>query len=302
MKSCVFIIVIIVSPISNFIPSCLLSSLQYPHSLLVSCGGLSKETAKIWVEVGGLSAITSAVESHSVFVGGGDDDVLPAMLFGLSMPLLLYMKEDEKHELATTTDAGAEKTSRAAREHLVEVFLRLLVERREWVARSLRIAANTSRSDVVPVTINNILVNSLAHEELLGPYVGTTPVRLRAQAVKASRTLETEGRFAPGFAEKFARLLGLGGQQVRKPRVATGPVGTIKGDKCSRLSCGKREANAGKKFKVCSRCQSAFYCSENCQGAHWKEGHREMCRKMASTSLGARVPSARCSVEQGSLM
>ena len=28
---------------------------------------------------------------------------------------------------------------------------------------------NTSRSDVLPVTVDNLLVNSLAHEELLGP-------------------------------------------------------------------------------------------------------------------------------------
>ena len=144
---------------------------------------LSKETVSIWVEVGDLSAITSTVESHSVFVGGGDDDVLPAMLFGLSMPLLLYMKEDEKNDLAITTDAGAEKTSRAAREHLAEFFLRLLEERREWVARSLCIATNTSRSDVLPVTVDNILVTSFSHEELLGPYVGT----FARKGLKASR-------------------------------------------------------------------------------------------------------------------
>ena len=89
------------------------------------------------------------------------------------------MKEDEKNDLAITTDAGAEKTSRAAREHLAEFFLRLLEERREWVARSLCIATNTSRSDVLPVTVDNILVTSFSHEELLGPYVG--------KGLKASR-------------------------------------------------------------------------------------------------------------------
>lgn len=63
------------------------------NSLLVSCGGLTPDAIKTWVELDALAAITSALEAHSVFEGGGDEDVLPAMLFGLATPLLIRDKD-----------------------------------------------------------------------------------------------------------------------------------------------------------------------------------------------------------------
>ncbi|CAN0459269.1 unnamed protein product, partial [Ectocarpus sp. 12 AP-2014] len=49
---------------------------------------------------------------------------------------------------------------------------------------------------------------------------------------------------------------------------------------CARPACGKRQGNAsgGAKFKVCSRCQVAMYCSGECQKAHWKT-HKMECRQ-----------------------
>eukprot|EP00903_Cladosiphon_okamuranus_P019601 g18027.t1 len=313
------------------------------NSLLVSCGGLGEDTIKVWQELDALSAITSALEAHSVFEGGGDEDVLPAMLFGLATPLLTHSQQQqrarqqqlqqqkqqqqqqqqqaanatqpppaERTEAATTTpskkeDAGAAaatatvdeeagKASRAARQRLAEAFLRLLAERREWVARSLAMAANASPTDLsggqaapAPVTINNLLVNSLAHADLLGAFTRQTPVRLRAQAVAAARKCEADGTFAPGFAPQLTRLLGLGGQQDLTRRMAGHTVQKINKKeaaraaniKCSRPKCGKRQGNAsgGCKFKVCSRCQVAMYCSGECQVAHWKEGHKMECKK-----------------------
>ncbi len=226
------------------------------RSLLVSCGGLGQETIKVWQELDALSAITSALESHSVFEGGGDEDVLPAMLFGLATPLLTSSQQQQRarqqqlekqgggakataaaagavveapeESTASTTlskkeDAGAApaaaiideeagKASKAARLRLAEAFLRLLAERREWVARSLAMAANASPTDLsggqaaaAPVNIGNLLVNSLAHQDLLGPVTRSTPVRLRAQAVAAARKCEADGTFAPGFAMNFVR-------------------------------------------------------------------------------------------------
>ena len=193
-----------------------------------------------------------------MFEGGGDEDVLPAMLFGLATPLLTHSQQqqrarqqqlqqqsasatqpaaagsEEGKETATVAaaapskkeDAGAaaaaaatavvdeeaDKASRAARQRLAEAFLRLLAERREWVARSLAMAANASPTDLsggqaapAPVTINNLLVNSLAHADLLGPFTRLTPVRLRAQAVAAARKCEADGTFAPGFAPQLVR-------------------------------------------------------------------------------------------------
>eukprot|EP00026_Physarum_polycephalum_P017363 Phypoly_transcript_18567.p1 GENE.Phypoly_transcript_18567~~Phypoly_transcript_18567.p1 ORF type:complete len:210 (-),score=34.14 Phypoly_transcript_18567:4-633(-) len=34
-----------------------------------------------------------------------------------------------------------------------------------------------------------------------------------------------------------------------------------------------------KKLSVCSGCQLAHYCSRECQKAHWKNGHKEVCKK-----------------------
>lgn len=308
----------------------------------MSCGGLKEETIKVWQELDALSAITSALEAHSVFEGGGDEDVLPAMLFGLATPLLTNSQQQQRarqqqqqqqasaaqNGTAPTAEAGgeaaatavtkpskkenagaaaaaaataaadqeAEKASMAARLRLAEAFLRLLAERREWVARSLAMAANASPTDLsgeaaspAPVTINNLLVNSLAHSDLLGAFTRRTPVRLRAQAVAAARQCEAEGTFAPGFALQLTRLLGLGGQQELNRRMADHTVQKIKNKeaaraaniKCSRPTCGQRQGSAsgGCKFKVCSRCQVAMYCSGECQKAHWREGHKADCRK-----------------------
>lgn len=309
------------------------------------------------MELDALSAITSALEAHSVFEGGGDEDVLPAMLFGLATPLLTnklkaqqranqqqqktngaaaaalpaaaaaaapaaaeaaagaaatppaapaketstLSKKGEKAKAAALAAPAAEekveaeKTARDARQRLAEAFLRLLAERREWVARSLAMAANASPTDLsggdaapTPVTINNLLVNSLAHPELLGAFTGRAPVRLRAQAVAAARDCEADGTFARGFGEQLARLLGLGGQREKDRRMAgmamdkmkTKEASRIAAIKCSRPTCGKRQGNGeDRKFKVCSRCQKAMYCSGVCQALHWKQGHKAECRR-----------------------
>jgi TPR repeat protein len=41
-------------------------------------------------------------------------------------------------------------------------------------------------------------------------------------------------------------------------------------------SCG-RGCGTGVKLKPCSRCKAAFYCGEDCQRKHWKEGHKLSC-------------------------
>lgn len=285
------------------------------------------------MELEALSAITSALESHSVFEGGGDEDVLPAMLFGLATPLLLHNKEKQQQQqqlsplptppqknegaekggtppvasskiqdtsdtaIAITTTTKVDKeVFRAARQRLAEAFLRLLAERREWVARSLAMAANASPTDLsggaaapAPVTINNLLVNSLAHPDLLGAFTAKAPVRLRAQAVASARKCEADSTFAPGFAQQLAGLMGLGGQQEKNRRMAGMAMDKMAKKeaskaaavKCARLACGKRQGSGseGSKFKVCSRCQTAMYCSGECQTTHWKEGHKGECKR-----------------------
>ena len=36
----------------------------------------------------------------------------------------------------------------------------------------------------------------------------------------------------------------------------------------------------------CSRCKSAFYCSRECQSAHWKGGHKAKCTQPTAAKAG----------------
>lgn len=249
--------------------------------MLVSTGGSKDETAKTWVELDAPQAIAGALEAHKMFQGGGDEDVLPAMLFGLASPLLLYMSRLEAPPLEAKREANKEvgdaarkakkKTETPAqggdetkdttkalsmqekkkmdllRQRLADAFLRLLAERREWLARSLAMAANTTPANTsgelaakpVPVSINNLFVNSLGHPDLLGRFAASAPVRLRALAVVASRKCEEEGTFARGFASQLAQLLGLAAQAEKQRRMAGAALDKIMRKEASRTPVSK---------------------------------------------------------------
>lgn len=188
-------------------------------SMIMTCGGLSDATIRVWMELDALSVIASALESHSVFKGGDDEDVVPVILFGMAKTLLNRSKTldtvDGKCSEVEKVSKTTENSSEAIRQRLAEACLQLLVERRDWVAQSLSIAANCSPSSDAalspsPVAMNNIWVNMLNHPDFLGPFTAKLPVRLRAKAVAAARACEAEEKFVPGFAEYLAHQLGLG--------------------------------------------------------------------------------------------
>ena len=58
---------------------------------------------------------------------------------------------------------------------------------------------------------------------------------------------------------------------------------------CQNSDCGKCEYDV--KFRVCSKCSIAKYCSKKCQVAHWRK-HSKVC-KMFKQAL--RSGSASCS-------
>ena len=37
-------------------------------------------------------------------------------------------------------------------------------------------------------------------------------------------------------------------------------------------------------MKKCAKCKQVFYCSRECQVAHWKSGHRRECEQLAASS------------------
>ena len=50
---------------------------------------------------------------------------------------------------------------------------------------------------------------------------------------------------------------------------------------CSHCSTQASESNH---LMTCARCKSAFYCSRNCQRAHWKAGHKKICVAFSGAS------------------
>jgi len=71
----------------------------------------------------------------------------------------------------------------------------------------------------------------------------------------------------------------------------TGPtfsVPLIAGFVCECHGCDtKRESVGGRLLKVCSRCQMAFYCSEECLRKAWRDqGHKTVCRKDGEFKVG----------------
>ncbi|KAJ7660254.1 hypothetical protein DFH06DRAFT_1194120 [Mycena polygramma] len=49
---------------------------------------------------------------------------------------------------------------------------------------------------------------------------------------------------------------------------------------CDNALCGKIHDRS--RFKSCSNCRSAHYCSKDCQTLDWLDGHKQVCRKLRS--------------------
>ncbi len=53
---------------------------------------------------------------------------------------------------------------------------------------------------------------------------------------------------------------------------------------CGNPRCGNfaERSEGALPFKQCGGCRAVRYCSKECQGAHWREGHRAACKAMAA--------------------
>ena len=61
---------------------------------------------------------------------------------------------------------------------------------------------------------------------------------------------------------------------------------SLKNRKCSNPTCTKAA------IKRCSGCQAVYYCSRDCQGAHWKTGHKTKCKKMQKRKADEKLKKA----------
>ncbi|GLC75242.1 hypothetical protein PLESTF_001612600 [Pleodorina starrii] len=63
---------------------------------------------------------------------------------------------------------------------------------------------------------------------------------------------------------------------------------------CANPACLNLEGDseAGLRLAACGRCGAAWYCCRDCQTAHWRMGHRAVCRGGAVAAAGARTRAA----------
>ncbi|KAJ7062777.1 hypothetical protein C8F01DRAFT_1368496 [Mycena amicta] len=64
---------------------------------------------------------------------------------------------------------------------------------------------------------------------------------------------------------------------------------------CDNIQCGL--ITHKNRFKRCSQCKDAYYCSSNCQVADWQGGHRKVCDKRRSLGLARHGFHQRCYIQ-----
>ncbi|KAK7000418.1 MYND-type domain-containing protein [Favolaschia claudopus] len=126
----------------------------------------------------------------------------------------------------------------------------------------------------------NVLPGTLSDETYMS---GLLPLSLvsRAVIVATSKGLDESKTFAndPRFRKSptFAAWQNLLESTKSRMKVVDGweSAGQPSFLVCDNMPCGKIERKS--RFKRCSGCQSANYCSAECQSADWANGHREIC-------------------------
>ena len=78
-------------------------------------------------------------------------------------------------------------------------------------------------------------------------------------------------------AEQFNRALDVVAKEKKlTPEVVANNRASVFAP-CGNPRCAKWETTKIKEFKLCKRCTKCAWCSEACQRAHWKMGHKKEC-------------------------
>ncbi|CAN0529517.1 unnamed protein product [Ectocarpus sp. 12 AP-2014] len=239
--------------------------------LFTSNGPLEPPYAKLWVELGAVSALASCLENHAVF-----DRSNPV---SSDLPLCFFL-------IATSLLAGAaDSVSEEDKLRLGKAWLTVFLEATRWIADEAA----------------DLLADFYTRPNWLKNIVGRMPEKLRASAVAAARECEREGTgsgsssWKGGKTDRLALALlcgnaynwDAGGELVG--RRCAGP-------RCDRVQkCGHGggsphpaasggqggDGAASVAFKRCSQCHAVGYCSRECQKAGWKK-HRKACSAVNS--------------------
>lgn len=239
--------------------------------------------AKLWVELGAVSALASCLESHAAF--NRADPV------STDLPLCFFL-------VATSLLAGAAgSVPEQEKVNLGAAWLKVFVEATRWVAHEAA----------------DLLADFYTRPNWLGGVVTRIPEGLRVRAVEAARACVREGNggsgggggggspWKRGKADRLALALRCGNTGCWDEK------GALVGWKCAGPGCARvqkcgdgvgisdgggggatggggdaagnvgGEEAGGTPFKRCSQCHAVGYCSRECQGAHWKKGHRKAC-------------------------
>jgi hypothetical protein len=104
----------------------------------------------------------------------------------------------------------------------------------------------------------------------------------------SSRQRQTQEQLPPAAVARdrpTAMPAGAGGQAgsaTAAPGGAQGEAAAGSSSSSSKVKPAKPCANCGElfpKLKVCTRCRSVSYCSKDCQLAHWRAGHKQVCKE-----------------------
>lgn len=224
--------------------------------------------AKLWVELGAVSALASCLESHAAF--NRADPV------STDLPLCFFL-------IATSLLAGAaDSVPEQDKIKLGVAWLKVFVEATRWVAHEAA----------------DLLADFYTRSNWLKGVVTTIPEGLRARAVEAARACVRDGdgsrSWKRGKVDRLALALLCGNagcwdeKGVLVGRKCAGPacarvqkcgdgIGSSGGGRGAAAGDAGGEETGGSPFKRCSKCHAVGYCSRECQAAHWKKGHRKAC-------------------------
>lgn len=229
--------------------------------------------AKVWVDLGAVSALAACLESHAAF-----DRANPV---STDLPLCFFL-------VATSLLAGAAgAVSKQDKIRLGTAWLTVFVEATRWVAHEAA----------------DLLADFFTRPAWLMGVVAKIPEGLRARAVEAARVCERAGAsgggsgvcssWKRGRADRLALALLCGcpavwdeGRKLVGRRCAgpgcehvqrCGDGAEVIGVDASVGAGVAEETGSAAPFKRCSQCRAVAYCSRECQAAHWKKGHKKAC-------------------------
>lgn len=201
---------------------------------------------KIWVQLGAIPALVSALNAHEEFD--------PSVAVSAEIPSCFSM--------ITTALLGsaAAAVPEATKKSLAEAWLTLFVDRRLWIANDAAecLGVMFNRSNWMMGVVNELSAD------------------LRKKAVSAARQCEREGgAWVSGSSDELARALSRNDAKLEEKlfgRECAGPG-------CALVQRSSKDdtVESATRFKRCSRCRANVYCSRKCQAAHWKAGHKKAC-------------------------